>query len=64
MANYTSEITLFLNDYLEKNPEVAAERLVNRATWWDKPQTLSEQKDWSAANVAQTAYVYFPNSSK
>ena len=57
---YVSEATRFLNDLLERNPELRELRRRNRATWWDHPQVLEEQQEREAARVPQGAYVYFP----
>lgn len=56
---YVSEITKFLNDLLEKQPELAKQRMDLRATWWDKPQSLEEQQEREQVRVKQSAYVYF-----
>ena len=59
---YVSEATRFLNDLLERNPELRELRRRNRATWWDHPQDLEEQQEREAARVPQGAYVYFPRA--
>jgi hypothetical protein len=57
---YESEATRFLNDLLERHPELREQRRRNRATWWDHPQELETQRERDAAKVEQGAYVYFP----
>ena len=32
-----------------------------RATWWDRPQTLEEQRKAQESNVPQRGYVYYHN---
>ena len=59
---YVSEATRFLNDLLERNPELRELRRRNRATWWDHPQDLDVQQEREAARVTQGAYVYFPRA--
>lgn len=57
---YQSEATLFLNEFLDRHPELRELRSRNRATWWDHPQDPEVQREREAAGVAQGAYVYFP----
>ena len=57
---YESDATRFLKELLAKNPELAAERLRNRATWWEKPQDLQVQRERDESDVPQPSYVYFP----
>ena len=57
---YESELTRFLRELREKNPNLAELQRKNRATWWDKKQDLEIQREKAAANVPQPAYVYFP----
>ena len=57
---YESEATRFLRDLLDRNPELRELRSRNRATWWDRPQDLQDQREGDAGRVAQGAYVYFP----
>jgi hypothetical protein len=58
---YVSEATRFLQELLDKSPELRELRSRNRATWWDHPQDLEVQREREAARVAQGAYVYFPD---
>jgi hypothetical protein len=57
---YESDITRFIRDLREKNPQIVEQQKKNRATWWDKPQDLQTNRERSAATVPQPAYVYFP----
>ena len=57
---YKSEITRFVDDLREKNPQIAEQQKKNRATWWDKPQDLQETREKDAALVPAPSYVYFP----
>lgn len=61
MYNYQSEATQFLNQYLEKNPEVAAERLENRALLWDVELSAEEQEQFKAAKLPKKPYPYQPD---
>lgn len=57
---YISEATRFLDDLLDRHPELKELRRRNRATWWDHPQDPEVRQEREAARVAQGAYVYFP----
>jgi len=57
---YESEITRFLRDLKQKNPNLAELQRKNRATWWDHPQDLEVQRERAEAAVPQPPYVYFP----
>jgi len=57
---YESDITRFIRELREKNPQIADQQRKNRATWWDRPQDLQAWRERSAATVAQPGYVYFP----
>ncbi len=57
---YESDITRFIRDLREKNPQIVELQKKNRATWWDKPQDLQIQREGAAATVPQAGYVYFP----
>jgi hypothetical protein len=57
---YVSETTKFLQELLEKNPQLEQQQMKNRATWWDKPQDLETWRDNAESTVSQPGYVYFP----
>ena len=57
---YESELTKFLRDLREKNPQIYDQQKKNRTTWWDKPQDLQTNRERAASTVAQPGYVYFP----
>ena len=58
MYNYQSEFTQFMNDYLEKNREVAEGRLTNRGKLWDVTLKDEEQNSFEAAELPKPAYTY------
>ena len=58
MADYESDHTRFMREYLEKNPEQVEEQRKGRALWWDKRQDLETQRRFNEARVAQKAYPY------
>lgn len=57
---YRSEATRFLDQLLDKHPELRELRSRNRATWWDRTQEPEVHEEREAARVAQDDYVYFP----
>lgn len=57
---YQSDFTKFMNEYLEKNPQVDTERRELRLTWWDREVSLDDQARWKASRVPQKPYVYQP----
>jgi hypothetical protein len=61
---YVSETTRFLNELLEKNPQLVDQQKRNRLTWWDKPQDLETWRDHAQSTVPQPGYVYFPIPKK
>jgi hypothetical protein len=61
---YESELTRFIRDLRQNNPQIVDQQKKNRATWWDRPQDLQAWRERSAATVPQPAYVYFPLPKK
>ena len=57
---YVSETTKFLNEMLEKNPQLVEQQKRNRLTWWDKPQDLETSRDNEKSEVSFPSYTYFP----
>lgn len=56
---YVSEITRFLEEMKEKNPDLESEQRRGRSIWWDKPPlNPTEAARKRAATVQQSAYVY------
>ncbi|MEP7156519.1 MAG: DUF3460 family protein [Betaproteobacteria bacterium] len=60
MANYESEITCFVRDLMEKNPQLQELQKKNRATWWDKKLDLQEIRRQEESEAPKQAYAYFP----
>lgn len=58
---YQSDTTQLLNNLLEKHPEIARERLKNRALLWDVTLNPEEQAGFEAAKVAKKPYAYQPD---
>ena len=57
---YESDVTRFIREMREKNPQIAEQQQKNRATWWDKPQDMETWRERAASTVPQPGYVYFP----
>jgi Protein of unknown function (DUF3460) len=58
-TGYESELTRFMREFLERNPQVVEKQKKARATWWDRPQDLEEVKKNDQSKVPQTGYVYY-----
>lgn len=57
--HYQSEATQFIDELKAKKPSLEAEQRAGRGLLWDRPQDAEAAKGFSAARVAQSAYVYF-----
>lgn len=60
MAMYESDITQFVRELMDKNPQLQELQRKNRATWWDKKLDLSELTLQAASEAPKQAYAYFP----
>ncbi|MDK2126074.1 DUF3460 family protein [Parachitinimonas caeni] len=58
---YVSEFTLFMRDFLEKNPQVAKDQIEGRARLWDKQIDRDFQSEAEASNVPRKPYYYQPD---
>ena len=64
-TKYESEITLFMRELFEKNPQLAEQQKQARAMWWEKPAiTPNEQQKIDASELPKPAYAYFDNEKK
>ncbi|HEX9178884.1 MAG TPA: DUF3460 family protein [Burkholderiales bacterium] len=61
MAMYESDLTRFMREFLEKNPEVKEAQKISRATWWDKQLDRDERARWKQSAEAQPPYPYYDN---
>ena len=57
---YESDITKFVRDLMDKNPEWIELQKTNRATWWDKKQNPEEIKRQEESAAPKQPYAYFP----
>jgi hypothetical protein len=60
MAQYESDVTQFIRDLLDKNPQMRVEQKENRATWWDKKLDLEQIKRNEQSEAPKQPYAYFP----
>ncbi len=58
---YESEITRFLRELKQKNPEIERGQRIGRAIFWDKDLDADTYRRYEASDVPQPAYVYGPN---
>lgn len=58
MANYESEHTKFMREWLKSHPEQITEQQRGRALWWDKGQDLETLRRHHEAQVPQKPYYY------
>ena len=59
MADYESEHTKFMREWLEKHPEELEVQRSGRALWWDKaPQSPEDMLRAKESKVPQKAYCY------
>ena len=57
-ADYTSDITQFIDQLKADKPTLEAEQRAGRALLWDKNLKSAEQADFLDATVSQKSYVY------
>ena len=56
---YESEITKFLRQLQQEDPQLPEKQREARAIWWDKRYDLDQTKRDRESKVPQPAYVYF-----
>jgi hypothetical protein len=62
MANYESDHTAFMREWLAKNPQEVEVQKAGRALWWDKgPRDEQTVARLAAARVPRKAYYYDAN---
>lgn len=55
---YESDITRFLRELKQKNPELERKQREGRALWWDKEIDFDELRRLEQSKVPQPPYVY------
>jgi hypothetical protein len=58
MAGYESDITRFLHELKEKQPELERKQREGRSIWWDKELDPEQLQRWQESKVPQRPYVY------
>jgi hypothetical protein len=58
MAEYESDLTRFIRELKEKQPELERKQREGRAIWWDKELDPDQLRRWQESRVAQQPYVY------
>ena len=58
-TGYESDITKFIREFLERNPQVVEKQKAARATWWDRTQDLELRLRNDESKVPQTGYQYY-----
>jgi hypothetical protein len=57
---YVSDVTRFLRELKQNNPELERDQREGRAIWWDKNMDPELYKRFDESTVPQPAYVYQP----
>lgn len=57
---YESDITKFVRDLMNTDPQLQELQKNNRATWWDKRQNPDELKAHGQSAAPKQPYAYFP----
>lgn len=57
-ARYVSDLTKFIAEMKQKNPQLEESQRKGRSIFWDKRIDLDELKRFQEAEVQQPAYVY------
>ena len=57
-SGYESDITRFLRELKQKNPDIERGQREGRAIFWDKNIDADLYKRYEASDVPQPAYVY------
>jgi len=59
MAQYESEFTKFMREWMAAHPAETKEQTAGRDLWWDKtPRSLEMAAEDLAANIAVKPYYY------
>lgn len=58
---YESDLTKFMREFLEKNPQVVEKQKAFRGTWWDKKLDPEERARWEKSREPHAPYPYYNN---
>lgn len=61
--SYESEVTRFLRELKDRDPQIAAGQRVGRAMYWDRSLDRDLYRRFEQSDVPQPAYVYQPTST-
>lgn len=61
MAEYESDLTRFIRELKEKQPDLERKQREARAIWWDKDLDPDQLRRWQESKVPQPPYVYQPS---
>lgn len=59
--NFQSELTQYINQLKQDNPDMELGQRLGRARLWDKDLDAEQQDGFRKAKVAQDPYVYYQN---
>lgn len=55
---YTSDVTNFIEELKQKNPQLESQQRAGRALLWDRQVDRESQQEWQRSKVPQQPYVY------
>jgi len=58
MAEYESDLTKFIRELKNKQPDLERRQREGRAIWWDKDLDPEQLERWQESTVPQKPYVY------
>lgn len=61
-AAYESDITKFIRDLKEANPDLDRQQREGRAIWWDKDVDPDLYRRFRESSLPQPGYVYQPKA--
>jgi hypothetical protein len=61
-AGYESDITRFIRELKERNPDLDRQQREGRAIWWDRDVDPDLYKRFEQSSLPQPAYVYQPKA--
>ena len=63
-APYESDITRFLRELKQNNPEIERGQRIGRAIFWDKDIDADAYRRYEESDVPQPGYVYGPGIAR
>ena len=58
--HYVSDHTRFIDELLQRKPEIETSRRIGRKIWWDKlPSEVRARREMDESRVPQSGYVYY-----